>query len=562
MNSKKIILASIISGAAALIYEIAWMRPLQFILGSTTYTLSLIYATFMFGLGLGSILASKIVKKKAQKTFSIVELSIGFYGVFFFYILNFLPDLYAPLLNVRNNFVIFQILNFILVLIMLLIPTTLMGMTWPLLLKIYNGKNAGKDVGTLYASNNLGAIFGSLFTGLIFIPLLGIKYTVLFAGLLNILIGLGFTKKLSSKKTATILIAFTIFSCLAPYNIHKFYVKGFFRTLTISETSQINKEIIFHKEGKYATINVLEEGNQIISLLINGKSQSGTSSTDLRVNHLLAYLPLLLHSNPQNALIIGLGTGTTTGHLAYNVDTTTLEIEPVVLEAAEFFKEINRDVLNNPRAEIIIDDGRNYLMNSNEKFDIIVPEASDPWQDISTMFYSQEFFELGKDHLNKNGLFVQWVPIYLMGAEEFKMFYATFNSVFSNIEIFANVHSSERLGPYPTELIFVGSNSEINLNNIAWRYYLLDEESRSKLTNVIFQKGVRPRAETEDTPDRIILLKMFDNDDLKNYVINSPIITDNNLLLEFSTARNVFLGSPVEVLNDLNNYLRGVNYEG
>ncbi|MBR9680051.1 MAG: hypothetical protein GOU99_03310, partial [Candidatus Altiarchaeota archaeon] len=412
------------------------------------------------------------------------------------------------------------------------------------------------------ASNNMGAILGSLLAGFVFIQLIGIRYTLIVAGILNLTIGMAFLKKPRLTGLLAITTVFLVFSTFAPYDLQKFYTKGFFRALSIPEDSRIYKEIVFHKEGLYATVNVIEEGGEIQSLLINGKSQSGTAATDLRVNYLLAYLPLMLHENPQNALVLGLGTGATAGQLAAQVKTTILEIEPAVADAASYFNKTNLDVLNNPQAELIIDDARNYLLRSEKKFDLIIPELCDPWQDISTMFYSQEFFELGKEHLSQDGLFVQWVPIYLMEADTFKSFYATFESVFPNTAIFANIRSSERDGPYPTEMLFVGSESPIELENIAWRFYLMDISAQNRLTEIIFQDGVRPRAPYEDTPDRVASLLLSTSDQMAEYAKGAQIVTDDNLLLEFASAKKVLKGTPMDVLIDLNRFLGGSVIEG
>ena len=309
----------------------------------------------------------------------------------------------------------------------------------------------------------------------------------------------------------------------------------------------------FYKEGFHATINVLEEEGGIISLLINGKGQGGTSITDLRVNYLLAYLPLLLHPNPKSVLVIGLGTGTTVGHLAHHIKTKVVEIEPVILESVEFFSSVNMNVLKNKNVNIVIDDGRNYLLRSNEKFDIIALEPSDPWQDFSTLLWSKEFLEISKKHLKENGLFVQWVPIYTMNVEDFRSFYHTFSSVFPHVVAFANVKKDESPEAHTSEIILIGSENPIDLENIRKNFYLLDEESREDLSQVLLFPKVR--FEGEDATDRILFLLMFTGEEMEGYGKESSLVTDDNLKLEFSTGRNVIRGKPGEIVKDINNFL-------
>ncbi len=191
INLRKILLiAFVLSGAAALIYQVTWIRPLQFLLGSTTYTISIILSVFMAGLALGSWYISKRVDsiKNLPRAYGLMEIGIGIYGVLLLSIFNFLPKVYNSLYFLHENFYIFMFVQLLLVFLVLLIPTTLMGMTFPVVARYYT-KTIGKGIGEVYSANNLGAIFGSFAAGFILIPLWGIKASIIFAGAINILIG-------------------------------------------------------------------------------------------------------------------------------------------------------------------------------------------------------------------------------------------------------------------------------------------------------------------------------------------------------------------------------------
>lgn len=192
INLRKLLLiAFIFSGIAALIYEITWIRPLQFIFGSTTYTISIIFAAFMGGLALGSQIISKYVDKikNLPQTYALFEIGIGLYGVLLLSIFNILPGVYDGLYSLHTNFYLFEIVQFAVVFIILLIPTSLMGATFSVIVKFYTEQKVGKAVGEAYAANNLGAIIGSFAAGFILIPLIGIKGSIIFAATINMLIG-------------------------------------------------------------------------------------------------------------------------------------------------------------------------------------------------------------------------------------------------------------------------------------------------------------------------------------------------------------------------------------
>jgi spermidine synthase len=184
-----LLLGFFLSGMAALIYEVVWTRPLSLIFGSTIYAVSTMLSAFMAGLALGSFIASKYADnlKNPLYIFALLELGIGIYGLLIIGLFNILPFIYLWLWDMfRLGFIQF-ILNFS----VLLIPTTLMGSTWPVVNKAYirHMENIGKGTGTLYSVNSFGAILGSWAAGFILIPWLGIKGSSIFAAVLNLIIG-------------------------------------------------------------------------------------------------------------------------------------------------------------------------------------------------------------------------------------------------------------------------------------------------------------------------------------------------------------------------------------
>jgi len=186
---KLILIAFMLSGMTALIYEIVWTRPLQLIFGSTIYAVSTMLTTFFVGFALGSYLFRNIADrtKNPALLFSALELGIGLYGLIIIYLFGILPSIYLSIANIPG----FQFLQFVLIFFVLIIPTVLFGATWPVVNKLYVKLNeVGKDVGLLYSFNSFGAFVGSIAAGFILIPLLGIKTTTIFAAFLNILVAI------------------------------------------------------------------------------------------------------------------------------------------------------------------------------------------------------------------------------------------------------------------------------------------------------------------------------------------------------------------------------------
>ena len=185
MNKKLLLLAFVISGFTALVYEIVWSRPLQLIFGSTIYAVSTILTTFFVGFALGSFLFRNIAdnSKNSSKLFALIQLGIGIYGLIIIGIFKMLTPVYLIL----NS----PILQFMLLFLVIIIPATLFGATWPILNRAYiNPNQIGKDAGKLYAWNSFGSFLGPIAAGFILIPLLGITATSVIAASLNIILGI------------------------------------------------------------------------------------------------------------------------------------------------------------------------------------------------------------------------------------------------------------------------------------------------------------------------------------------------------------------------------------
>jgi len=402
-SSKWILILFGISGMAALVYEVTWIRPLSLVFGNTTYAISTIIAAFIFGLAIGSWFAGKYADriKNPFNYFAFTQLGIGFYGILLLPIFSILPGVYLDVYHATfPNQTLFMFLQILSSMALLLIPTSLMGATLPLLLKTYsqNFSSIGKDVGKLDASNSFGAMVGTLAAGFLLIPLLGIQNSIVVAASLNIGMGtliLILNRSLNYRRLGLLGISVILLFFLVPSYDVKFlsggvYVYNSFNSTGLEKLVE-EEEILFYKESIYSTV-IVSDHNEIKKLNINGKIQCVTIPQTFQGLVNLARFPYDLYSfnygKPKNALDIGLGCGVTSAALAQNLNTTTLEIDPAVLEASSFFME----KLDH---RIIIDDARNWLFRNDEKFDIITTEPPALYINRNSLF-TKEFFFLTK----------------------------------------------------------------------------------------------------------------------------------------------------------------------
>jgi spermidine synthase len=191
---KIISLCFILSGATGLIYEVLWARMLGLVFGATTLAVSTVLAAFMGGLALGSALAGKFAPRirKPLSTYGWIEIGIAIYALLVPLLFRLVDYVYALIWQqLHPGYFAFSLWRFVLSGLVLLVPTTLMGATLPVLAAalVRSSLTDSNSVTRLYACNLLGAILGTLVAGFVLLPLLGVRTTIAVAAVLNVLVG-------------------------------------------------------------------------------------------------------------------------------------------------------------------------------------------------------------------------------------------------------------------------------------------------------------------------------------------------------------------------------------
>lgn len=190
---------------------------------------------------------------------------------------------------------------------------------------------------------------------------------------------------------------------------------GVFRT----GQAKFNGDVIFHKDGKTASVAMLKKGTEI-ALMTNGKpdgsiNHSQRYSQDEPTQILIGALSWAYHDKAKNVATIGMGTGTT-GHVLLTIpylDTVdTIEIEPAILESSKLFGQRVENIFKDPRSHIYIEDAKAYFSGHGKRYDLIISEPSNPWVSGVAGLFSKEFYQLIKNYLANEGLFIQWLQLY------------------------------------------------------------------------------------------------------------------------------------------------------
>ncbi len=541
-----IIGAFFVSGFCALSYEVLWTRIFSLVIGSSVYAFTIMLATFLAGIGAGSILFAPYVDRLRRPLvwFGALEALIGFAGLFSIFIYRELPFIFYNLKSAfAGRFALFQIIQFGLCATIILIPTLAMGAIFPLVGRIYTRgiSTVGKNIGDLYFSNTAGSIFGSFIAGFLLIPLLGVQRGVIITAALNILIAILILNLTALKTTLrgalTIAMVF-VFSATAlnlpPWERMVMTTGLYVNPLEKKEVESLQEgtakdRLVYYKEGVNAVITVRErseDGHTIRTYQANGKQEAAVvDGKGANAWATLGHVPMMLKSGKtENALLVGLGAGITLGAMEYypfrSVD--VVEIEPSVIGAARFFSRSNNNALDDPRVRMHIADGRSFLFSTKKKYDVIISAVSDPWITGVANLFTFEYFSALRDKLNDNGVVAVWFNNYRTTPEEMKIGLNTFAAVFPQVSIW--FHYTDVF-----DLVVVGTKGAQPLDIAELRARLAAPSIREGLSSI----GVQSPVDFFD-------LFLMGNNDLRRYTGRTPLNTDERPLIEFTLPRHLY----------------------
>ena len=542
-----IISAFTLSGFCSLAYEVLWTRVLSLVLGSSVYAFTIMLATFLVGLGLGSIAFAPFVDrcKKPIHWFSALEAIIGIFALASVFIYRELPFIFFNLKDAfAERFWLFLIIEFLIAAAVMIVPTLSMGAIFPLVNRIYaqgSSQSIGKKVGDIYFFNTTGAIVGSAAGGFLLIPFIGVQNGVVLTAGLNILISIVllyysgttlFRKLLGSATFATVFVLMTL---ALPQWEKMAMTMGLYVNQYDMDTKNpsfkdwsFNERLLYYKEGLNAIITVRGSGPnlEVISYQSNGKqearSESGRPSWSWSI---LGHIPMMLHNgDPKESLLIGLGSGITLGAMEYYPVKAfdVVELESGVVDAARFFSKANNNALDDPRVRLHLTDGRSFLSTASKKYDIIVSGVSDPWiSGVSNLFTYDYFVEL-KNRLNDDGIVAVWFSNYKSTPDDFKIGLNSFAAVFPHISAWFHYRAA-------LDLVIIGSVKPHSFDMQRLRNTFADPKIGAGLT----------RIDIKDPYD-IFTLFLSGDTDLRRYIGQSRINTDERPILEFSLPKNLY----------------------
>ncbi|HEX5066248.1 MAG TPA: fused MFS/spermidine synthase [Myxococcota bacterium] len=540
-----------LAGMCALALEVMWARAISLAVGATTYSFTVMLAAFLSGIWLGSWLHAAFPLRRIGPALQLglVLCAIGLASALTSFWIPRLPELAVSLNGAlfgeapRIRAATILLLGFL----VMLPPCVFMGVAFPLAgeARARLARGFGRSAGDTLGLNTLGSIAGSLLAGFVWIPLLGLQHGMLQVASLYFAYGCllvaAAARTSAAAPASRMAIGLAAGVCaalalLAPRFVPPWSkdVLGAFQNDHIASFVDASGRadlagrmagwsVLYFREGRASTVSVVDQGwNR--TLIVNGKAEASDDPIDGYIQLMLGHVPVLMHPDPKSAFILGMGTGITLGAVTAHPGLEQIvlgEIEPAVLGARPWFQAVNGDPLGDPRLEVAIQDGRNFLKTTRRRFDVITADPIHPWTSGSVYLYTREYYEIARDRLTPHGVMCQWLPLTGLSGEDVRSVVATFASVFPHTSLWQSSH----------DVLLIGSMDPRPPDLAALRERLQAPKVKAQLASL----GL-------DDPIAFLADQGMDDLSLRAYVAGAVLNTDDNVRLEFSSP--LAIGDP------------------
>lgn len=452
-----LIVVCFLSGFGVLALEVLWTRMFALVFENSVYTFAAILVVVLSCLAAGSLISSLLARQRWSPNLVIVIL-LGLSGIS----IALTPGVFMDLTNSfefqshRMVWTDFVLLIFQKCALTIGPPALLLGTVFPYLLKMEERYtiSPGKSLGRLSMINTTGAILGALLSAFFLLEHFGLWRSMQIIGVIYFLMALSMpslrsragwaVKGLSAAGLALLLTA------LDPSDLPP----------TGEMAGNEDEEVLKTWEGSDCTVSVVRNER---GLVIKINSDYGLGSTEgWQRQAAQAEIPLMLRPGTKSVFFLGMGTGISAGAALSDSfpevkRVVTCELSRNVITAAKEFMtdvdgvDLTNGLFSDPRSTVLVEDGRHYLMATDETFDLVVGDLFLPYRSSTGSLYTREHFASVKDRLNPDGLFVQWLPAYQITEFEFHVIGRTMLEVFDQVSLWRG-----DFAPFDEVVAFVG----------------------------------------------------------------------------------------------------------
>ena len=515
-----------VAGGIALGYEVVWSQAIAQFVSTRVFAFAIVLATYLTGLAIGSAVHARVADRVRDPwgTFGLLVAGAGLVALLAVtglgtWLMAWQSNLEEAVRAATSSELAAMCARFALAALwFVFVPTILLGAAFPAALRLAAGPDRiGDDLGRVLALNTAGGIAGTLVTGFLLVPILGIVHTLAVLATAAATLGLAAIvaggPAARRRRTAGVAIAAAtlLAAVMTPQD----------RIAQLLTSTRGGGTLISYAESAGGTVAVVEQttgASNFRRLYIQGVSNSGDVLASLRYMRLQALLPLLVHrGEPRSALVIGLGTGITAGALLRYPGLerpVCAELLPAVVQAAALFHG-NYGAATDSRLDLRVRDGRRELLRSIERYDVITLEPPPPSAMGVVNLYSRDFYALAGHRLTANGLLAQWWPLATQNDEDSRAMVRAFLDAFP----YASLWTTEL-----HEMLLLGSPEPIELDaaRIGARF------DHPEVASALGEVGIA-------SPAALLATWIADRGGLEHYASGVMPVTDDRPAIEYAT---------------------------
>ncbi len=518
-----------LTGALALAGEVVWSRALSLLLGNSTYAFSAMLVVYLTGIAGGSWLMSGQLRRFRDIRL-LLPLSLAATALWYSLAVEIVGPLHMIAYRIRSvpgyGSGLLILLYFLGVLSLMAPGALLSGALFPVITRLIGGEGGdrGIPIARAYTWNTVGCIFGSLIGGFLIVPSFLQYHAVYVLALAAAALTVLAAPAAGGRRPAA--LALLLAAGAAAVSVWKLGSEDFW--LSRYKALRPGIEVTYHQPGLQGVTSVVhardrKERTQMV--LVNGHGMTvKTFATKA-----MAHLPIALHGGAEDTLVICFGMGTSyRSALSYGGRVDVVELVPEVLDVFGQFYGDADEVRRNPSGRMIVNDGRNFLLVTPKRYDVITVDPPPPIDAAGVNnLYSQEFMELMRDRLKPGGIAAHWIPAPgrasgLYDQHTVHMLMGTFMRVFPEVRVFPHPHGWHLIGSMQPlaiddarmDALFARPAVAADLNEYSWEPF-----------------------------DRQQLLKELPvTPELRRELMAISPVTDSEPYLEFNLIRNLLAG--------------------
>jgi len=547
------------SGLAALAFEVIWFRVLVLVFGSTVYSFSAMLSIFLLGLAIGSAIFGPWADRARVpvRLLAMTQAGVAITALAGSLAVNHMPIVFLK--TIRDFGVTYEgmtLTKLALCALTIFPPALAFGGTFPIVVRLASalGEGTGKSIGRVYTWNTAGAILGAFVTGFVLLPTVGAEVTLKLVVVVAIVLAFGsllaepgrLNPRFAVPAGCGIVALIVVLVLAPPWDRTLLGAGVYFEPRTfIGEGGSVSVggvvadyHLTTYTEGFNETIISFESPKGKF-ITVNGSPTASDAYEDMFAQRMVGHLPMLLHPGPvKTACVVGLGAGVSAGAMGlHDVGRlTAIELEKGVLIASRFFGDRNDAVLDNPRVELRIDDGRNFFRVSRETFDVISSHPNFPSLAGSGALFSRDYLEQCKAHLAPGGVVCSWAPLWRTRVDDWKTIVGTFTDVFPHVRVYTAGLTTILLGrvePFPP----------VDLAELHARF------EREAVGRSLREIGVRG-------PLEVLSYFQLDEADARRMTAGAVRTTDDRPAIEFQAPHGAFLATEAPNLTELRRFRR------